>query len=146
MKSIGCFPGSSLTKNDPIKCFCTSIVFALVELKSGKSHRVKTDKIFEKGVEILKKTIGMRRFVAGIDTEGYILDVDDGFTLSEVSLRYAQEKSLGVEISFLEDFWGNLKKLAAGEKIPSEEIYKLIDYFEFARRALKDMPSEPAFP
>lgn len=146
MKSIDCFPDSSLTKKHWIELFCTSIVFALVELKLGKSHRVKTDKTFEKGVEILKKTIGMRRLVAGVDTKGCILSVDDGFTLSEISFRYAQEKSFGVGIYFLESFLKNLKKLSDGEKVPNEDVDKLIDYFQFARRVLGTMPSEPAFP
>ncbi len=153
MKSIGCFPNSRLTKNDLIKFLCHSIVFALTEIKSGKSRRIKTDETFEKGVKILKKTLGMRYLVAGINTEdinteGYILDIDEGFTLGEISFRYAKEKSFGVEVDFLKNFLENLKKLAAeeGEKVPNEDIDKLIDYFEFASRTLGTMPSEPVFP
>lgn len=144
MKSIGCFPNSRLTKNDLIKFLCHSIVFALTELKSCKI-RVKTDKTFKKGVEILKKTIGIRRMVMGAYTEGDILDIDDGFTLSEISFRYAQQP-LGVEIDFLENLLENLQKLVTGEKIPNEDIDKLIDYFEFVSRTLDTIPSEPAFP
>ena len=145
MKSTDCFPGSSLTENHLIKFLCHSIIFALVELKSGKS-RVKTDETFKKGVEILKKTLGIRRLVAGINTERDVLDANEGFVLSEISFRYAQEKSFGVEISFLEDFLKNLEKLAVGESIPNEEIDNLIGYFEFASKTLGTMPSEPAFP
>lgn len=145
MKSVGCFPHSRLTKNHLIKFLCHSIVFALTELKSCKI-RVKTDETFKKGVEIFKKTIGIRRLVAGLDTEGYILDIDDGFTLSEISFRYTKEKSFGVKIDFLESFLENFKKLADGEKIPNEDIDKLIDYFEFASRTLDTMSSEPVFP
>ena len=146
MRGIGFFPNLRLTKNDSIRFFCTSIIFALVELKSGKSCRVKTDKMFRKGAEILKKTIGMRRFVAGIPIKGDILNIDDGFTLSEISFKYAQEKLFGVEIIFLESFLENLQKLANGENIPDKEIDKLLDYFEFSSRTLRTMPSEPVFP